>query len=216
MTRDWHATYLTCPTVADAAARRCAQTGEDGWAAAATLARTMPPGFGHHEAAGARAVIAPCSEPDHQETAHLKAASQVGSEGADWWLIPSDGRSVSFDAFLSAYGVTAGGTSLWRAMAPQLDEPSQRAMDMACIAPPEVPSFTCPHCGATSYSPDDIRENYCGRCHDRTGILAAFNDAVDQRRVALGVDPAGEPVSVLLVHELSADRAGPGRTAATG
>jgi hypothetical protein len=27
------------------------------------------------------------------------------------------------------------------------------------------PAFRCPRCGAVSYNPNDIRENYCGRCH---------------------------------------------------
>ena len=27
------------------------------------------------------------------------------------------------------------------------------------------PSFICPHCGAESFNPNDIRERYCGRCH---------------------------------------------------
>lgn len=31
------------------------------------------------------------------------------------------------------------------------------------------PSITCPACGMTSYHPDDIREGYCGNCHDWTG-----------------------------------------------
>lgn len=26
-------------------------------------------------------------------------------------------------------------------------------------------SITCPQCGLTSYNPNDIRERYCGRCH---------------------------------------------------
>lgn len=30
-------------------------------------------------------------------------------------------------------------------------------------------TFTCPRCGAASVHPDDIREGYCGRCHDWTG-----------------------------------------------
>jgi hypothetical protein len=30
------------------------------------------------------------------------------------------------------------------------------------------PSITCPVCGMTSYNPNDIREGYCGRCHDWT------------------------------------------------
>lgn len=33
---------------------------------------------------------------------------------------------------------------------------------------PAGPSFTCPRCGMTSHSPDDVREGYCGRCHDWT------------------------------------------------
>lgn len=32
-----------------------------------------------------------------------------------------------------------------------------------------VPSFACPRCGATSWNPNDVREGYCGRCHDWTG-----------------------------------------------
>jgi hypothetical protein len=27
-------------------------------------------------------------------------------------------------------------------------------------------AFTCPRCGATSHNPSDLREGYCGRCHD--------------------------------------------------
>ena len=30
-------------------------------------------------------------------------------------------------------------------------------------------AFTCPRCGATSHNPNDVRERYCGRCHDWTG-----------------------------------------------
>lgn len=33
--------------------------------------------------------------------------------------------------------------------------------------PPAV--FTCPRCGASSAHPRDIREGYCGNCHDWTG-----------------------------------------------
>jgi hypothetical protein len=29
--------------------------------------------------------------------------------------------------------------------------------------------FTCPRCGRTSHHPDDVREGYCGACHDWTG-----------------------------------------------
>ena len=30
------------------------------------------------------------------------------------------------------------------------------------------PSITCPRCGMTSYHPIDVREGYCGNCHDWT------------------------------------------------
>lgn len=30
-------------------------------------------------------------------------------------------------------------------------------------------SFTCPRCSRTSWNPDDVREGYCGACHDWTG-----------------------------------------------
>jgi hypothetical protein len=29
--------------------------------------------------------------------------------------------------------------------------------------------FVCPRCGKASSHPDDIREGYCGACHDWTG-----------------------------------------------
>ena len=32
----------------------------------------------------------------------------------------------------------------------------------------DVPSFTCPRCGATSHHTMDVKEGYCGRCHDWT------------------------------------------------
>lgn len=38
----------------------------------------------------------------------------------------------------------------------------------------DVPSFTCPCCGATSYSRADIVHGYCGRCHTYTGTCAYF------------------------------------------
>jgi hypothetical protein len=31
-----------------------------------------------------------------------------------------------------------------------------------------VPSITCPRCGRTSHHPVDVREGYCGACHDWT------------------------------------------------
>jgi hypothetical protein len=28
------------------------------------------------------------------------------------------------------------------------------------------PSYTCPRCHLVSYNPNDIKERYCGRCHE--------------------------------------------------
>jgi ribosomal protein L37E len=36
--------------------------------------------------------------------------------------------------------------------------------------------FTCPRCGMTSYNPNDIREGYCGNCHDWTGRPARMSE----------------------------------------
>lgn len=36
------------------------------------------------------------------------------------------------------------------------------------LAGVEQPSITCPVCRMTSYNPNDIREGYCGNCHDWT------------------------------------------------
>jgi len=34
--------------------------------------------------------------------------------------------------------------------------------------PPRRESITCPNCGRTSWNPNDVREGYCGACHDWT------------------------------------------------
>jgi hypothetical protein len=31
------------------------------------------------------------------------------------------------------------------------------------------PSFVCPACQAESWHPEDVRQGYCGACHDFTG-----------------------------------------------
>lgn len=30
--------------------------------------------------------------------------------------------------------------------------------------PPDVPRYTCPHCGAVSFNPNDLKYGFCGRC----------------------------------------------------
>jgi hypothetical protein len=39
------------------------------------------------------------------------------------------------------------------------------------------PSFVCPHCGAESFNPNDIRERYCGRCHAYVDDIAVMMEA---------------------------------------
>jgi hypothetical protein len=51
------------------------------------------------------------------------------------------------------------------------DPPPKRATDTEALAGDwnaVLPSFTCPRCTMTSYNPNDIREGYCGNCHDWT------------------------------------------------
>lgn len=35
-----------------------------------------------------------------------------------------------------------------------------------------APTFTCPRCRRTSHNPNDVREGYCGACHDWTAADA--------------------------------------------
>jgi hypothetical protein len=32
------------------------------------------------------------------------------------------------------------------------------------------PQFTCPRCELTSHNPGDVKEGYCGNCHDWTAV----------------------------------------------
>jgi hypothetical protein len=43
------------------------------------------------------------------------------------------------------------------------------------------PSITCPVCAMTSYNPNDIREGYCGNCHEFTGVKTLDNPGPDGR-----------------------------------
>jgi hypothetical protein len=38
----------------------------------------------------------------------------------------------------------------------------------ACKRRIRSPFFHCPVCGHTSHNPNDVREGYCGHCHDWT------------------------------------------------
>lgn len=36
-------------------------------------------------------------------------------------------------------------------------------------------TFTCTRCHRTSANPNDVREGYCGACHDWTGYAIGFD-----------------------------------------
>lgn len=40
--------------------------------------------------------------------------------------------------------------------------------DVSLCPVPPAPSITCPRCRRTSWNPNDVREGYCGYCHDWT------------------------------------------------
>jgi hypothetical protein len=48
-----------------------------------------------------------------------------------------------------------------------LDEPVHP--DRLELQSPGLASFTCPQCHRTSWNQGDVREGYCGACHDWTG-----------------------------------------------
>jgi hypothetical protein len=51
---------------------------------------------------------------------------------------------------------------------------------MNALPPPwphiPLPRFDCPRCGMTSHNANDVREGYCGNCHDWTGDPLPFDD----------------------------------------
>jgi hypothetical protein len=44
----------------------------------------------------------------------------------------------------------------------------RRQLEREAEAATSAPSITCPRCSRTSYNENDIREGYCGACHDWT------------------------------------------------
>lgn len=72
--------------------------------------------------------------------------------------------------------------------------------------PPLSPSITCPKCGMTSYHPEDVKQGYCGNCHDWTGPtkggqmpkVATIEKCVCARRKTVPKGILGRPVQVLV------------------
>ena len=52
----------------------------------------------------------------------------------------------------------------WAELSPVMKD-HWRGMVGAALAAAQLPSFTCPDCGRTSYHPMDIANAYCGACH---------------------------------------------------
>jgi hypothetical protein len=46
------------------------------------------------------------------------------------------------------------------------------------------PSITCPTCGRTSYNANDIREEYCGHCHQFHRDMVIIREATNEEQLA--------------------------------
>jgi hypothetical protein len=56
------------------------------------------------------------------------------------------------------------------------------------------PSFICPRCGRESFNPNDIRERYCGACHQFIDDASPPADAYrDDRFAERSCDHCGKP-----------------------
>ena len=58
-------------------------------------------------------------------------------------------------------------------------------------------SYTCPLCGRTSYNPNDVREQYCGACHQWAEPYWMQDIRIALRRIEAGrpscSGPGGRP-----------------------
>lgn len=73
-----------------------------------------------------------------------------------------------------------------RELARQLQAAPYAVHDAEVVQALEHPVFTCPKCLAVSHHPEDVRQGYCGRCHDFTGIYAGDTPtrlAAEQARI---------------------------------
>lgn len=87
-----------------------------------------------------------------QIKAHTKSNvdSHARFHDGDWLTVQAEADAKGFPAIVAT---CASGTTLYI----QTDEVYRRRV-----------FITCPQCGATSYNANDVREGYCGRCHDWT------------------------------------------------
>jgi hypothetical protein len=68
--------------------------------------------------------------------------------------------------------------NLWAWARPAMAAAISAAMDDALRSGEllDLRAFTCPRCGMTSRNPDDVREGYCGACHDWTREVGTLAD----------------------------------------
>jgi transposase-like protein len=138
--RDWHATYLTDPGTMTAARRRAAETGEDGWAAAATLAISMPPAsFASIDAFGAREILYPSSVLNDTELDRLGEAAESG------------------------YYVDRNLTDCNHDLAASMSRPADPGRKVR-------PDLPCPRCCEKTGRPEEtgvqLQEYRCPQCHE--------------------------------------------------
>jgi hypothetical protein len=132
---DWHASYLTDPRTMAAARERAMRTGEDGWAAAYTLALTMPPAPGSLQAGWARDVLVPDTLPDDDELVRLERATPADDEApSGYYSEPNIG----------------------------LDNPDMPASMVRRARPDETirPDLRCPACCASAGEPEEVGMAY--------------------------------------------------------
>lgn len=56
-------------------------------------------------------------------------------------------------------------------------------------------SITCPQCGRTSHNPNDVREKYCGACHQYHDTMPVAKLRAAQKAFALAADNAVEAMN---------------------
>lgn len=66
-------------------------------------------------------------------------------------------------------------------------------------------SFTCPRCGRTSHNLMDVKEGYCGHCHDWTGPQRYTHDPFnrDEHTTAPGLRVHATPIDAADARQLT-------------
>lgn len=160
MGRDWHATYLTDARAMAAARERAMRTGDDGWATAYTLALTLPPASGSHDAVGARDILVPQTLPDAGELARLAHAT------------PADPDANHLGGYYEEPNIAVGNLDLSPSM-------TRRAKPGEVIRP----DLKCPACCAADGEPEQSgmqQQTYrCTACHELWNYVPGVDGGED-------------------------------------